>query len=178
VVLGVGVDPLDVVLRAAGELRMDAGDQLGNRAHLAGADTPDRGWDRLEQRLERAARRLQLALDPRGERLLKQHGLVEGPLLLDDLREGLFMSVAVVDVDDALVVARRAAQPHDLVHRRDALGAGVDAREAVGAVVDPVRVVGEIVQALALLGVPGVADEAVGLRERRGADEVGVGLHR
>ena len=48
----------------------------------------------------------------------------------------------------------------------------------MGAVVDPVRVLGEVVEALLGLGVARVADEAVGLGQRRGADEVGVGLHR
>jgi hypothetical protein len=85
--------------------------------------------------------------------------------------------VAVVVVGDALLTGE-AAQAHDLVHRRDALGAGVDAAEAVGAVVDAVRILGEVVEALAVLVVARVADEAVGLGEGRGPDEVGIGLHR
>ena len=88
------------------------------------------------------------------------------------------MAAAVVDVVDVVLVAGEAAQAHDLVHRRHALRAGVDAGEAVGAVVDPVRVVGEVVEPLVVCAVARIADEAVGLRERGRADEVGVGLHR
>src|SRR5262249_60349537 len=100
-----------------------------------------------------------------------------GALVLDDLDEGDLVGVAGVGVFDPLL-AGLAAQAHDLVHRRHALGAGVDAAEAVGAVVDPVRVLGEVVEALVGLGVARVADEAVGLGQRRGADELGVGFHR
>ena len=178
VLLGVGVDPLHVVLGVAGQLGVDAGDQLRQRAHLAGADAADRRRDRLEQALDRAGPRRHLALAPRRVGLLQQQRLVQRALLLDDLGEGVLVAVAVVVVVDLVLVAGDPAQAHDLVHRRHALGAGVDAAEAVGAVVDAVRVVGEVVQALLGLGVARVADEAVGLGERGGADEVGVGLHR
>jgi hypothetical protein len=40
------------------------------------------------------------------------------------------------------------------------------------------RVLGEVIEALAGLAVAGVADEAVGLGQRRGPDELGVDLHR
>ena len=46
------------------------------------------------------------------------------------------------------VAGRAPAQAHDLVHRRDALRAHLDAAEAVRAVVDAVRVLGEVAQAL------------------------------
>ena len=79
--------------------------------------------------------------------------------------------VAVVDVVDPELIAGDPAQPHDLVHRRDVLRAGLDAGEAVGAVVDPVRVVGEVVEALLRPSVARVADESVGLGEGGGPDD-------
>ena len=88
------------------------------------------------------------------------------------------MALAVVAVVDVVVVAGAPAQAHDLVHRGDALGAGLDALEAVRAVVDAVRVLGEVLEALELLGVARVADEAVGLGQRGRADEQRVDLHR
>ncbi len=177
VLLGVLVDRLDLVLGVAGQLVVDAGDQLRQRAHLAGFDPADRGRQRAEHFLDRPFARFQLAFDAGREGLLQQQGLVQGALLLDDLDEGHLVVVAAVGVFDPLF-AGLAAQAHDLVHRRHVLGAGVDAAEAVGAVVDPVRVVGQVVQALVGLGVARVADEAVGLGQRRRADEVGVGFHR
>ena len=177
VVLGVGVDPFDVVLGVAGKLGVDARNQLGQRAHLARAQSPDRSRDRLEQPLDGAVPRHQLALDPGSQGLLEEQRLVERSLLLDDLREGNLVVVAVVLIDDPLA-AGRAAQPHDLVHRGDALRAGVDAREAVGAVVDSMRVLRQVVEPLLCLGVARVADEPIRLRERRRPDEVGIGLHR
>ena len=156
---------------------MDARDQLRQRARLAGLDRPQHGRQRGDQAFDRAFGRFQLALDPGRVGLLDQQRLVVGALLLDHLDEGVDVVVAVVDVLDPLL-AGFAAQAHDLVHRRHPLRAGVDAAEAVGAVVDPVRVVGEVVEALDGLGVARVADEAVGLGQRRRADEVGVGFHR
>ena len=72
----------------------------------------------------------------------------------------------------------RAAQAHDLVHRRDALRAHLDAAEAVRAVVDAVRVLRQVAQPLLGLGVARVADEAVGLRQRGRPDEERVHLQR
>ena len=137
----------------------------------------DHRRQRADHFLDRPFARFQLAFDAGRVGLLQQHRLVEGALLLDDLDEGHLVVVAAVGVLDPLF-AGLAAQAHDLVHRRHVLGAGVDAAEAVGAVVDPVRVLGEVVQALDGLGVARVADEAVGLGQRRRADEVGVGFHR
>src|SRR5262249_48543016 len=85
---------------------------------------------------------------------------------------------AVVAVVDVLVGARLPTQPHDLVHRVDALGAGVDAVEAVRAVVDAVLVLGEVLEALSVLGVARIADEAVSLGQGSGADEQWIDLHR
>src|SRR5919109_595798 len=87
------------------------------------------------------------------------------------------MAVAVVRVLDAEVRAGAAAQPHDLIHRCDVLWADLHAGEAMGAVVDAVRILGEIPEPGLLLAVARVADEAVGLGQRGGADEVGVDLH-
>ena len=120
----------------------------------------------------------QLALDPLRVGLLEQQRLVQGSLLLDDLREGGLVAAAVVDVVDLVVVAGEPAQPHDLVHRRDVLGAGVHAREAVGAVVDAVRVLRQVVEPLPGLRVARVAHEAIRLGKRRRADEPGIGLQR
>ena len=88
------------------------------------------------------------------------------------------MALAVVAVDDVMVAARAPAQAHDLVHRGDALGTGLDALEAVRAVVDAVRILGEVLEPLVLLGIAGVADEAVGLGQGGRADEERVDLHR
>ena len=88
------------------------------------------------------------------------------------LDERLLVAVAVVVVLDLVVVGRAAAQAHDLVHRRDALRADLDAAEAVRAVVDAVRVLGEVAQPLLGLAVARVADEAVGLGERGRPDEL------
>ena len=88
------------------------------------------------------------------------------------------VALAVVLVDDVLVGGGDPPQAHDLAHRVDVLGAGLDALEAVGAVEDPLGVLGEVVQALELLVVARVADEAVGLGERGRADEARVDLHR
>ena len=60
-----------------------------------------------------------------------------------------------------------AAQTHDLAHRIDPLGAGVDAVEAVGAVVDAVGVLAQVGQALVLVGVA-LATGSVGLASLRG----------
>src|SRR3954449_3843756 len=175
VLLGVFVDRLDVVL--VGELGVDAGDQLVQRAHLAGFDPADRDRDRADHFPDRPPVRFQLAFYARREGLLQQQRLVQGPLPLDDLDEGDLVVVAAVGVFDPLF-AGAAAQAHDLVHRRHPLGAGVDAAEAVGAVVNSVRVLGEVVETLGGLGVARVADEAVGLGQRGRADEAWVGFHR
>src|SRR5690606_9495381 len=76
--LGALVDVLDVVLRVAGQLVVDARDQLRNRTHLAGADAPDRRRDRVEQAPDRRYPRQQLALDAGRVGLLEQQRLVEG----------------------------------------------------------------------------------------------------
>src|SRR3954467_7667703 len=75
----------------------------------------------------------------RTEAVLEQLALVEDALLLDDLRERALVAMAVVLVVDLEVTRRPAPEPHDLVHRRDALRADLDAVEAMRAVVDSVR---------------------------------------
>src|ERR1044071_5489993 len=110
--------------------------------------------------------------------LRQQLGLPEPAVPADQLDERRLVALAVVAVGDVVVAAGAAAQAHDLVHRGDALRAGLDALEAVRAVVDAVRVLGEVLEALELLGVARVADEAVGLGQRGGADEQRVDLHR
>ncbi len=107
-----------------------------------------------------------------------QLGLPQQPVVLDQRRERGLVALAVVLVDDVVVVDRDPPQAHDLAHRVDVLGARLDALEAVGAVEDPLRVLREVVEALELLVVARVADEAVGLGERGRADEAGVDLHR
>jgi len=82
----------------------------------------------------------------------------------------------LLPVGDVVIAAGTTAQAHDLVHRRDALRARLDALEAVGAVVDPLGVLGEVLEALELLRVARVADEAVGLGQGGGADEARVDL--
>src|SRR6476646_4531545 len=83
----------------------------------------------------------------------QQLGLPQQAVVLHEADERLLVALAVVAVVDVVVVARAAAQPHDLAHRRHALGARVDALEAVGAVVDAVGILGEVLEALELLGV-------------------------
>ena len=95
-------------------------------------------------------------------------GLQPGPLLFVEQKDfvwGLIASMYLGNIAGLIVVLTcvplfaaihrsgfcAAAQAHDLVHRRDALGAGLDALEAVGAVVDAVRVLGEVLEALELL---------------------------
>src|SRR5204863_522570 len=75
----------------------------------------------------------------------------------------------VVLVFDVELVRGQPPQAHDLVHRRDAFRARVDAGEAVGAVVDPMRVLREVVEPLPSLEVARVAHEAIGLSECRRA---------
>src|ERR687898_1684397 len=104
VLLGMGVDPLHVLLGVAGKLLVHTGNQLRQRAHLAGPDTSYRGGDRSDQALDRAGARLQLALDPLRVGLLEQQRLVERALLLDDLRERGLVATAVVDVVDLVIV--------------------------------------------------------------------------
>ncbi len=104
--------------------------------------------------------------------------LVEEAVLLEEHHERLLVTLAVVDVLDVVILTRDPAQAHDLVHRADALRAGLDALEAVRARVEAVRIVGEIAEALLVLHVARITDEAVGLRERRRPDELRVGLHR
>ena len=105
-------------------------------------------------------------------------GLVQQTVVVDQADHRGLVALAVVFVDDLLIVDRNTAQAHDLAHRVDVLGAGLDALEAVRAVEDPLGVFGEVTQADVLLVVARIADEAVGLRERGGADETGVDLHR
>ncbi len=50
--------------------------------------------------------------------------------------------------------------------------------EAVSAVVDPMGILGQVAEPLAVLGIARVADEPVGLGERRRPDEQRVDLHR
>jgi hypothetical protein len=88
------------------------------------------------------------------------------------------VALAVVLIDDVVVGDRDSPQAHDLAHRIDVLGAGIHALEAVGAVEDALRVLSEVVQPHELLIVARVADEAVGLGERRRTDEAGIDLHR
>ena len=175
--LGVLVDRFHLLLGVVGQLRVDARDQLRQRAHLSAANAPDRGRDRADQPLQRAVTGDQLALQAGRVGLLQQQRLVERPLLADDLDERVLVIVAVVSIVD-LLLAGAPPQAHDLVHRRDSLRARVDAGEAVRAVVDPVRVLGEVVEPLAALDVARIADKAIRLRECRRADEVRVGLHR
>src|SRR3954451_14975489 len=176
VLLGVFVDRADVVHLVLGQAVVKAWDRLPE-LDLASAQRKQNRRERLDRLGQPALARFQLAFDSRGVGLLDQQCLVQEPLLLDDLDEGNLVGVAGVGILDPFF-AGATAQAHDLVHRRHALGAGVDAAEAVGAVVDPVRVLGKVVQPLLGLGVARVADEAVGLGQRRGADEVGVGFHR
>ena len=141
------------------------------RRDLAAREPAQAGGQRLQQR--DPALRAQ-----RAEAVLQELALVERALLADDLGEGLLVARAVVLVVDAVVVHRLAPQAHDLVHRRDALRAHLDAAEAVRAVVDAVRVLGEVAQPLLGLAVTRVADEPVGLGERGRPDEERVHLER
>ena len=108
----------------------------------------------------------------------QQLGLIQQPVIPDQGHERTLMPAAVVAVVDVVVVARAPAQPHDLAHRIDALGARVDAVEAVGAVVDPVLVLGQVLQPLLRLSIAGIAHEPVGLGERSRPDEQRIDLHR
>src|SRR3954454_3389491 len=167
------VDVLDLLERVGRDL---VGLQRAHRRHLAAHDGLGDDRQRVGQLEARGRREL---APPRvaavGAR--QQLGLPQQPVVLDQGHEGGLMALAVVAVDDVVVGARAAAQAHDLVHRRHALGAGLDALEAVRAVVDAGRVLGEVLQALLLLGVAGIAHEAVGLGQRGRADEQRVDLH-
>jgi hypothetical protein len=127
------------------------------------------------QRADQLRHRARVELAAVGVR--QEIGLVQQAVLLDVLDERRLVAMAVVAVVDVVVGPGDPPQPHDLAHRRDALGARLDAVEAVGAVVDAVRVLGEVLEALLLAAVARVADEAVGLGERGRADEQRVDLH-
>ena len=142
------------------------------RGHLAAREAVIAGRQAAEQLRHRP--RVELAAVGVGE----QVGLVQEAVVADVLDERVLVAVAVVAVVDVEVGPGHAPQPHDLAHRIDALGARVDAVEAVGAVVDPVLVLGQVLEPLGVLGVARVADEPVGLGERRRPDEHRVDLHR
>jgi hypothetical protein len=138
----------------------------------------DRGRRRRDQVL--LALRRQVRLDERAlpVRARQELGLVQGAVGLDQVGERLLVPVAVVAVLDVEVLRRPAAQAHDLRHRRHFLRADLDALEAVRAVVEAVRILGQVAQPLLGGAVTRIAHEAVGLCQRRRADELRVDLER
>ena len=178
VALGAG---LDLVVDPLHALQVLGGDLVAEDRDLRVDFSAQQALDRDGQRGEQlfAGGGMELA-EPRVAAIGARHhlGLVQQAVVLDQADHRGLVALAVVFIDDLLIVDRDPPQAHDLAHRVDALGAGLDALEAVRAVEDPLRIFGEVLQADVLLVVARVADEAVGLCERRRADEAGVDLHR
>ena len=150
VLLGVLVDALDLLLRVAGELVVHAGDQLRQRAHLAGADAADRGRDRAEQALDRA--------DGLGISLPLIAGAYDSCSSSDSSRVPFFLMIFTNAASWLWPLLRSlissswpAARRRRMIWSIGAtpLGQASTQAEAVGAVVDPVRVLGQVVEPLA-----------------------------